>query len=929
MKKFFHIFILSSLLLSGCYDDLRDHEQNRLAELRDVRIASLEQQAQEIISSVNDLSKLGSEIEIYIANLQKVNDELKANLTAVNAGFESTKDELLSQGDESSALVVAEFENVQAALEAKIADIEAVISSLQTKKASIDAKVEMIRQHADTDFAAQDWVEATLATFESQQALQNDVAGIKAYVDALSESLISVENEINGILEGKLAGISASLEESLQNEADRLAAKYKTIVSSVKEEVTNAFTEALASAISNSENKLKTWVSEQLTDYWTVAEAKAKLEAFYTLVGNVPDGKDVQSQIEELLCAIAGTETELTEAYTAAIKAAIEKSDSEMSRAIVDRINEVKDVVSGLSVRVDQLESEVVSIWTRIDELVISINSVSEQIIAINTSISVLTELGLTLEEYIESIRQKFYEADEDNADIVNSLVEALDTEVGSLQKQLDALKEYIGTIPDDADNVVDWVKASQKSVEEQLALYSAIDRISAIKSEIENEIEAAGISISGLGSAIDSKIQDSKSTIDAWIDAHLTTYHTVAGTDAAFNRLRISLKALIDTEDSAIEELIEGLGIQLSNAVGQFEKDYEAAVKKAIEDNAGVVTSAISGPVDEAAGKVSDLKDRLDQLDNDVAQIKQDLSSIKSDVNQMNNDIAAIRNFVNESGFVSLQAIVDYLSGELEKCASSYATISQLTALKEVVYGNGTTTFGLKGEVDKLTGLTSRLAAAESAAAGLITFLTGYTGSDSLAAIIAGINADIVSLQKDVFGDSSTNTDSIQTVIENMLKALYGDTMSPETASATSIFGRISALSKKLIYNNFSTLEFVPSDENGCIIVKNNSTWDISLDFIIRPAGLASLLNSDNCKLYVLSAATREVDGLVELEMTVSSADPETGEFTVHGEVDNGGGAVKPNFSAGYAVLYIDAQDGDEKLSFTSKYIPLKVEMN
>ncbi len=923
MKKFFHIFILSSLLLSGCYDDLRDYEQNRLAELKDVKISSLEQQVRDIASSVNTLSQLSSEIGTYIDNLQKINNELKDNLASLNAGFEKTKSDLQSSTDASRASTLAQFENVQNALETKIADINAVISALQTRKASIDAGLTGLRSHADNDFATKDWVEGTLVTFGSQKALQDDVAGIKAYVDKLSESLIAVENEIDGILDGKLAEVSASLDEALKTEVYKLAESYRAAVADLRNSVSSAFSEALAAAIDESKEKLKDWVSEQLADYWTVAEAKAALEAFNTLVGNVPEGKDIQSQIEDLLTVIEGVEAELTEAYTEAITAAIVESGSAMDQAIIDRIEEVTTTVAGLSSRIETIDEEVTKLWAKVNELDSAVNSLADQIDAISTSIAVLSELEMTLEEYIESVRKTLSDTDTENSDTVNALIEALAAEVESLQEQLDSLKEYVGTKPDDADSIVEWVETSKANVEKQIALYSLTGRIDDIKDEIEEAIGMADGTISSLSTAIDSKIQDSKTTIDKWIDAKLLDYHTVADIDAAFIALRETLKALIDPKDSEIGTLIENLGSRLSDAVEQFGIDYGAAIAEAIEENASTVTAAISSKVTESANKVKALNGDLEVIDADVANIKKDLLTIKADVEQMGSDISDIQSFINDSGYDSLQAIVDYLTGELAKCPTSFATIAQLNALKDILYGNGTTTFGLKGDVAQLASLTARLEAAETAATGLDTFISGYGSTDTIAAILAGINADIADLQKDVDGDPATGKESLQSLIDSMLTALYGPTKSQETASADSIYGRILALSKAVIYRNFNSLEFIPTSEDSSVTMSRISgSWTVQMDFIICPANLVSLLNPDNCKLYIIGAATREVSGQEALDVTISSIDPETGEFTVKGT-----SSTKPSFSRGFAVLYVDAEDGDEKLSFTSKYISLKVE--
>ena len=219
---------------------------------------------------------------------------------------------------------IASLKNADAALQALIDALEAageehsdLIAALQAKDAELEKKIAGLQAYVDGEITAtEDWAEATFATLEQYEQLQTEFADIKALVDGFEVVDISV------------------------------------------------FLEALDEAIAASEESMKSWVNELLAEgYYNIAEIDAKLAA---LEADLADADaELAKDIKDQQAALEQAKKDLTAAYEAAIKKAIENGGV-IDDAIADAIAEA---TNNLQSEIDGIKAEITSIKSRIEAL--------------------------------------------------------------------------------------------------------------------------------------------------------------------------------------------------------------------------------------------------------------------------------------------------------------------------------------------------------------------------------------------------------------------------------------------------------------------------------------------------------------------------------------------------------------------------------
>lgn len=900
MKKYLYIFAFLSFALTGCYDNLSEQTHTDLENLKSGKVATVQQQVANITTTIGTLQTMSDELEKYISQLQNVKSGLDADYANLNQALNSLKADIQDEMDEAEAKMLSEYEVAGNALKKKISEINNTLNVLIEKKESMNNLLDSLRKNLDENYATADWVKTTLATLESQNKMVSEVSEIKAHVDELSKSLVETERAITELLEGRLAELNTNLGGKFQSEIAALDKGYKDAIAKASADITAALDEALKDTISECFDKLKGWVNEQLDGYFTIAEAKSKLLAFQTLVGNVPEGENIQNEIESLVAAYNKAMEEITVAYVSAITAAIEKSDSDMDGYIAEQIKKVNDDLEALSLRAGAIEEEVIKLQNKFSELQSRINSIDEQISAINTSLAVLSELKMTLDEYIESVFNRIKEDYDTHYNEIKSLIEALQAEAGSIQTQINDLQNYIGEFPS-GDNLIDWIKSTEQTIRLQFEAYCTIERIEEIKLSLEKEIQIQEGDIAEYESTLSSLIDNARSTIDGWIDEQLTGYHTAAEIDGMLVELKSKLKGLVGSGDSEIQKQLEDLQDEYEKAVEYFINEYTAAVAKAIEDNQGKIDDVFADAIDDANGKIEALTDRATTIKEHIEIIRAALDQIKKDIEVLSSDVSFIQEFIKDSEYNSLQAFVDYVNGVLEECKTKYATIDQYKTLYDIIYGTETEK-GLKYWVDQMTDLTERLEKAETASDKLEAFFDGFDfEKETLVSILDAINKDLKDLKDEVFGVEGEK-EGLQDMIDEILTKLYGGPdKTKETATDESIYKQLEVLKKKVIAATFASISYIPENESGTV-----SAGSFTLRFFVCPAELVTLLDKDNCKL--INGAISNVSGNADTGILTVTASASSGQWVAL-DVD----------------IRLDEEEDGDKVEFMSQYIKVK----
>ena len=202
------------------------------------------------------------------------------------------------------------------------------IAALKDADKAIEDKIEELKKYIDNALkSTKDWVTATFATLEQLYALSSEVETLKSLVDA--------------------------------NKTEAAA--------------------NLATAISNLEASLKSWVGEQLSNYYTIAEIDAKIAE---LQKAITDGDSaLQQQLNELKSQLETTKLEVTEAYKKAIKEAIETNNGVINQKIANEIatvnKRIDEEVAAINAKIATLEAQVNKNTEDIAKLLARIQSVS------------------------------------------------------------------------------------------------------------------------------------------------------------------------------------------------------------------------------------------------------------------------------------------------------------------------------------------------------------------------------------------------------------------------------------------------------------------------------------------------------------------------------------------------------------------------
>ena len=224
---------------------------------------------------------------------------------------------------------------------------------------------------------------------EQIEAIQKTIPLLSEIDEQLSEHISSLEDksnkeiaalkEVNATLKNQIAGLEKYVNDQLSNTTNWVNATFATLAqynSMVKEIsgitllMNNTKAELLA-VISQVETSMKSWVNEQLTGYYDIAEINAKLEAIDKQI-KAGDEENAKA-LNELKKQLEKSKTELTEAYQKAITEAITNNNGVIDGKIASQIEAVNkridSEVDAMNTKIAALEARIKAIEDKLDEI--------------------------------------------------------------------------------------------------------------------------------------------------------------------------------------------------------------------------------------------------------------------------------------------------------------------------------------------------------------------------------------------------------------------------------------------------------------------------------------------------------------------------------------------------------------------------------
>ena len=255
-----------------------------------------------------------------IASAQEQVDAIKASLPKLKSTLNSLNS-LTSQPQSSSALPMT-----KASANGNINNIKEYILALEERIEALEAYV-----YGDQSGS---WTEATYATIEMYEETIEILAYIQCEIDALKGTLESTKEEI---LKDVTAGIN----------------------------------DCCAS--------MKSWVNEQLSGYYDIAETDAMLAKLQESL--TADDEAVREEIEALRKDLAEQMDDMRDIYKSAIKSAIEENngilDAKIEKAIKDLNAQVNSALEDMNKQIKDLEDRLTKLEGTVEALVKRIQSIA------------------------------------------------------------------------------------------------------------------------------------------------------------------------------------------------------------------------------------------------------------------------------------------------------------------------------------------------------------------------------------------------------------------------------------------------------------------------------------------------------------------------------------------------------------------------
>ena len=287
--------------IAEAVQNLEDKIQARLTVI-DTNISNIQKQLANISKDITSIFEQIAGITSSLSDLQDIDKELQ-NL------IDNLETELADLLEEFESLKPVDEPTRQALLK-EIEDLKALIQALQAKDVELQNQISALQTYIDTELQKiADWAEATFATLEQYSAMQAEISSIK------------------------------------------------TLIDKIKADITDEYTTAIETAISNSETSMKAWVNTLLAQgYYTISDINGKVSALEALIA---DGdNNLQKQINEQKAALHQAKTDLTNEYKQYINQAI-ASGGIIDQAIATQVKKAQD----------ELQSKIDAINERLDAL--------------------------------------------------------------------------------------------------------------------------------------------------------------------------------------------------------------------------------------------------------------------------------------------------------------------------------------------------------------------------------------------------------------------------------------------------------------------------------------------------------------------------------------------------------------------------------
>ena len=600
MKKLFLFVAVVVMLLPSCkkINEAIDGLDNRLDKLEQETIPSIDEQISAINTTLENLDSMDKELKGYIDNLTTTASSLQEQINAANAKIEEVKTALQSEISTAKSEVLAQLATAKTELENELAQINATIETLKAKDAELDNKIAELRSYVDNELGkTTDWVNATFATLEQYNALVAEIATIKEQIKAINQSITELETRLTTKINADITAAVASLNADIQQKVSEITEAYTNAVKTAKEEITSAYTTAIQTAITTLDNSLKTWVGEQLANYYTIAQIDALLAALE---------QDMNGKLEAQKAYLEGLINELSATLTKSIadnKVLIEglqKDIATLQGTAAEHALKIAENATAISTNAQSIIENSTAISKNSDNIEANKKLIADNKALIENNSKLIEENKRT----IEALKSSTATAIAKNATDINQNANSIAKNASLISQNATAITNNAVAI---AQNATDIAQLQQNLTTTKLEITEAYKK--AIKEAIEANNGAIEGMIANAVATINTRINNEVATINATIKALIERIESIESEISSIKQqiaeilgditdIKEDIAALLARIQSVsyIPTYDDGKAtVKYNGITSRVTLDFEVSPKDAVVELAKVWQSAVS----------------------------------------------------------------------------------------------------------------------------------------------------------------------------------------------------------------------------------------------------------------------------------------------------------------------------------------------
>lgn len=429
--------------------------------------------------------------------------------------------------------------------------------------------------------------------------IEQQIVNINASIDDLKA--------VDEALQGLIDNLEAKAED-LQAQLDANAAADAATKAALESEIANL--KALIAALQAKDVELDQKIADlqkYVDDEISATEDWAN-QTFSTL----EQYADMQQEISALKALLEQYKSEITAAYTDAIKTAINASEASMK----DWVN--KTLAEGYYTKAE-IDGKVSALETKIED---GDDALQKEIDALKAALE-KAEGDLTV-AYVEAIEKAI---NDNNGKINAEIAAAVKTAQDNLQAQIDAINNEIEKIK----TRLDIIEADINSIKQQ------IDDLKGVDAELKGYIESLQNTANDLQSKIDAT-NDALAVLESDLEGQIT-----ASEQKVLDELK-TVKTALEGQLATIKETITTLTSRLTIIEGKIVQLFNAIDECATQEDVNEVKQNLATVLSDIAAMkvdIKDLQDRMDTVEGEVDSLQIAVANLESRIEALEKDFA------------------------------------------------------------------------------------------------------------------------------------------------------------------------------------------------------------------------------------------------------------------------------------------------